>query len=130
MGEVSPLASATLAGNAALHAYNPDVSEALQALRDADWQVRTAAAMALEEIGARAAAAIPVLIQTLEEDRREDVREAAAEALGSIKPKATEAISALTKALDDPSPYVRWAVARALNAITERGLRETNGSTV
>ena len=122
--EVSPLASAPLVENAALYTYNLDVSEALQALRDDDWQVRTAAAMALGEIGPRAAVAVPDLIQTLEKDKREDVRRAAAEALGSIKPTAIEAISVLTQALEDQSAYVRWAAAKALSAITERRLRE------
>ena len=122
--EVSPLASVTLADNVALYAHILDVSEALQALRDNDWQVRTAAAMALEEIGPQAAGAVPDLIQALEKDRREDVRRAAAEALESIKPTAIEAISALTRALEDQSAYVRWAAAKALSAITERRLRE------
>jgi HEAT repeat protein len=122
--EISPLASATLADNVALYARILDVSEVVQALRDNDWQVRTAAAMALEEIGPRAAVAVPDLIQTLEKDKREDVRRAAAEALGSIKPTAIEAISALTRALEDQSAYVRWAAAKALSAVTERRLRE------
>jgi HEAT repeat protein len=122
--DVSPLASATLAGNAALYVHILDVSEALQALRDNDWQVRMAAAMALEEIGPRATEAVPVLIQTLEKDKKEDVRRAAAEALGSIKPTAIEVISVLTRALEDQCAYVRWAAAKALGAITERRLRE------
>jgi HEAT repeat protein len=119
-----PFTSTSLVDGVALYAYNPAVSEAIQALRDADWQVRTAAAMALEEIGPGAIAAVPTLIQTLEHDRREDVRRAAAEALGTIKPTAGEAITALTKALKDPSAYVRWAAARAMNAVTERRMRE------
>lgn len=122
--EVSPLVSATCADNAALYAYILDVSEALQALKDNDWQVRTAAAMALEEIGPRAAVAVPDLIQTLDKDKREDVRRAAAEALGSIKPTTIEAISALTRATEDQNAYVRWAAAKALSAITERRSRE------
>ena len=122
--ETLSLASATLAEDVILCKHILDVSEALQALRDNDWQVRMAAAMALEEIGPRAAVAVPDLIQTLERDRREEVRRAAAEALGSIKPTALEAISVLTRALDDQSAYVRWAAAKALNAITERKLRE------
>jgi HEAT repeat protein len=124
MREVPPLTFAALADNVALYAHLLDVSEALQALRDNDWQVRTAAAMALEEIGPKAIEAVPVLIQTLEKDKREDVRRAAAEALGSIKPTAMEAISALTQALQDQSAYVRWAAAKALRAIPERRLRE------
>jgi HEAT repeat protein len=124
MREVSPLAFVTLADSLALHAHIPDVSEALQALRDSDWQVRTAAATVLEEIGPRAAVAVPDLVQTLEKDKREDVRRAAAEALGSIKPMAIEAISALSRALEDQSAYVRWAAAKALDAITEWRSRE------
>lgn len=122
--ELSPFISATRADNAALYTHILDISEALQALRDDDWQVRTAAAMALEEIGPRAAVAVPDLIRTLEKDRREDVRRAAAEALGSIKPTTLEAISALTRALEDQSSYVRWAATRALRAIAGRRSRE------
>jgi HEAT repeat protein len=120
--DLSPLISTNLAGNAALRAYNLDVSEALEALRDDDWQVRVAAAVALEGIGPRAALAAPALIQTLEKDEREDVRRAAAEALGSIGPVTTEAISALVHALDDNSDYVRWAAAKALDAFTRQGV--------
>jgi HEAT repeat protein len=122
--EISPLAAAICADNVALYTHILDVSEALQALADSDWQVRTAAALALEEIGPRAIEAVPDLIQTLAKDKREEVRRAAAEALGSIKPTGLEAISALTRALEDQSAYVRWAAAKALNAITERRLRE------
>jgi HEAT repeat protein len=122
--EMSPLASTICIDNAALYTYILDVSDALQALRDDDWQVRTAAAMALEEIGPRAAVAVPDLVQTLEKDQRAEVRRAAAEALGSIKPTTIEAISALTRATEDQSAYVRWAAAKALSAITERRSRE------
>jgi HEAT repeat protein len=122
--EISPLISATRADNAALYTHILDISEALQALRDNDWQVRTAAAMALEEIGPRAAVAVPDLIRTLEKDGREEVRRAAAEALGSIKPTTLEAISALTRALEGQSSYVRWAAAKALSAINGRRSRE------
>jgi HEAT repeat protein len=80
--------------------------------------------MAIEEIGPRAAVAVPDLIQTLEKDKREDVRRAAAEALESIRPAAIEAVSALTGALEDQSAYVRWAAAKALSAITEQKSRE------
>jgi HEAT repeat protein len=117
---VSPLAFAAFAESVALRARTLDVLEALQALKDTDWQVRTAAAVALEEMGPRAAKAVPVLIQTLEQDKREEVRRAAAEALGSIRPATVDATSALTRAVEDPSAYVRWAAARALSAITER----------
>jgi HEAT repeat protein len=112
--------------NIAFYAYNPEVAEALQALKDEDWQVRMAAATAIEGIGPRASLAIPSLIQTLEEDEREDVRQAAAVALGGVGLATKEAISALVRALDDRSDYVRWAAAKALDAFTRQSVsRET-----
>jgi 3-methyladenine DNA glycosylase AlkD len=104
---------------AALYACNIDVSEALQALQDDDWEVRAAAAVELETIGAEAVDAVPELIQALESDKTEEVRRAAAEALGSIGPAAQEAVPVLAQALSDESVYMRWAVTKALKAITE-----------
>jgi HEAT repeat protein len=120
--EISLPVSAAYIKNAAFYAYSPEVAEALQALKDEDWQVRMAAATVLEGIGPRARLAVPTLIQTLEEDEREDVRQAAAEALGGVGLATTEAISALVRALDDRSDYVRWAAAKALDAFTRQGV--------
>ena len=120
--KLSPPISATQVNNAVFCAHNPKVAEALQALKDKDWQVRMAAAMALEEIGPRAALAVPDLIQTLERDKREDVRRAAAEALGGVGLATREAISALVRALDDKSDYVRWAAARTLDSFTRQSV--------
>jgi HEAT repeat protein len=97
-----------------------DVLEALQALRDDDWEVRTAAAVELETIGEGAAKAVPALVQVLESDTTEEVRRAAAEALGSIGPAAEEAIPVLAHALSDENVYMRWAATKALKAITDR----------
>lgn len=125
--ELSFPTSTAYINNTAFHAYNPEVAEALQALKDEDWQVRMAAAMAIEGIGARARLAIPTLIQTLERDEKADVRKAAAEALGSVGLATTEAISALVCALDDTSDYVRWAAAKALDVFTRQSVcGETN----
>jgi HEAT repeat protein len=120
--ELSPPTFATQAKSAVFHARNPQVAEALQALKDKDWQVRMAAAVALEEIGPRAARAIPALIQTLERDEREDVRRAAAEALGSVDLTTMKALSALVRALDDKSNCVRWAAARTLDSFTRQSV--------
>ena len=122
--ELSLPTSAAYINNAAFYAHNPEVAEALQALKDEDWQVRMAAAVAIEGIGPRAKLAVPTLIQTLERDEKADVREAAAEALGSVGQATTEAISALVGALDDKSDYVRWAAAKALDAFTRQGVSE------
>lgn len=103
---------------AALCPCNMDVSEAVQALQDEDWEVRAAAATELETIGAGAAKAIPALVHVLESDRTEEVRRSAAEALGSIGPAAQEAIPALAQALGAESVYMRWAATKALKAIT------------
>jgi HEAT repeat protein len=113
---VGPLASA-----APLCAYGGDVLQALQALRDDDWEVRAAAAVELESIGAGAARAVPALIRVLESDKTEEVRRAAAEALGSIGPAAKEAIPVLARMLSDDDVYMRWAATKALKAITARG---------
>jgi hypothetical protein len=120
--EISLPVSAAYIKNTAFYAYHPEVAEALQALKDEDWQVRMAAATALEGIGPRARLAVPSLIQALEEDEREDVRQAAAEALGGVGLATSEAISALVSALDDRSDYVRWAAAKALDAFTWQGV--------
>jgi HEAT repeat protein len=120
--EMAQLISAPPVNNAVFHTHNPKVVEALQALKDEDWQVRMAAALALEEIGPRAAPAIPALIQTLERDEREDVRRAAAEALGSVDLATMKALSALVRALGDKSNYVRWAAARTLDSFTRQSV--------
>jgi HEAT repeat protein len=118
--EATSPAPRALADAATLCACNSDVSEALQALRDDDWEVRAAAATELETIGAGAAKAVPALIQTLVSDETQDVRRAAAEALGSIGPAAKEAVPVLAKALSDENVYMRWAATRALRAIIHR----------
>ncbi|MFL7791955.1 MAG: HEAT repeat domain-containing protein [Anaerolineae bacterium] len=120
--ELSLPTTAAYINNTAFYAYNPEVAEALQALKDEDWQVRVAAAVAIEGIGPRAKLAVPTLIQTLERDEKADVREAAAEALGSVGQATKETISALVGALDDKSDYVRWAAAKALDAFTRQSI--------
>jgi HEAT repeat protein len=57
--------------------------EAIEALVDDDWQVRAAAATEVEVIGARAAQAVPVLIQMLAAECWVE-RRAAADALEAI----------------------------------------------
>lgn len=62
---------------------NPREVEAIEALTDDDWQVRAAAATEVEVIGARAAKAVPVLIQMLTAECWVE-RRAAADALEAI----------------------------------------------
>lgn len=118
--ETSTFAPGRFVDSAPLYACNADVLEALQALRDDDWEVRAAAAVELETIGEGAAKAVPALVQVLESDKTEEVRRAAAEALGSIGPAAKEAIPVLAHTLSDGNVYIRWAATKALRAITDR----------
>jgi HEAT repeat protein len=81
----------------------------IQALGDADWNVRRAACEALGEIGD--ASAVPALIQALG-DWAESVRRAACEALGEIGDAS--AVPALLQALGDKNEDVRRAACEAL----------------
>ena len=84
----------------------------LAALRDAEEDVRRAAAEALGEIGD--AAAVPGLLAALR-DADADVRREAAWALGRIGDAA--AVPGLLAALRDADADVRWAAAAALGRI-------------
>ena len=63
-----------------------------------NYEVRSAAAYALGEMGAAAVPAVPALIEALE-DEESLVRTVTAEALGKIGPGAVEAVPALAKAM-------------------------------
>ena len=84
----------------------------LEALHDADADVRWAAAAALERIGD--AAAVPGLLAALR-DANAGVRRAAAEMLGQIGDAA--AVPGLLQALGNANADVRWAAAAALGQI-------------
>ena len=85
-------------------------------LKDTDWSIRSAAAMALGKIGCDAKTAIPMLTDLLK-DKDEVVRRAAALALGNIGPEAKTAIPALTELLKENDWPVQWAAAESLGNI-------------
>lgn len=118
------------------------------AVRDRSAKVRQSALAALTELGRRAAPALPVIIERLDEPRRE-LREyyvknalkaigprsvaALVEALQHPSPRAREAalllldgfdrvpIAPLLKALDDPDPGVRCRAAFAVGIKRQKG---------
>ena len=71
---------------------------------------------AVEAFVAIGAASVPALIATLTSGNRV-ARENAARALGCIGPDARAAIPALTKALQDPHPWVQEQASKALEKI-------------
>lgn len=81
------------------------------ALQDDEWQVRSAAAVALGQIGPDAASATARLVEVLQKDARDSVRGDAAWALGRIGPGAAAAVPALMKALSDEAAAERAAAA-------------------
>lgn len=93
-------------------------------------KTRLAAMLALESlIGLKDPAVVPALIESLNDDKSEEVRAAAAQTLGRLAVLATESVSkespvpkiakALKTALPkDPSPEVRQAIAKALGGKT------------
>ena len=102
-----------IAGAATEQSAPLSVARLIALLSDADAAVRGRAIVALERMGAKAAAAIPGLVAALD-DPDDAVRWTAAGALGNMGTKAHEAIPALAKALGDRDPHVRAAAAAAL----------------
>jgi HEAT repeat protein len=110
----------------------PAVPSLARALADQNLNVRYWAASALKAVGPAAHAAVTDLVKTLDTfpggspaldgpvRYYADVRSGAAEALGAIGSRATGAVPALKKALNDPDPAVRGAVAEALQRITAK----------
>ncbi|MGQ9504934.1 MAG: HEAT repeat domain-containing protein [Thermogutta sp.] len=76
-------------------------------------RARLSAIRALGAFGTKAADAVPVLIQALEDDAW-DGRDAAAEALGMTRQDTPEVMTALVQALEDQDERIRMAAARAL----------------
>jgi DUF2961 family protein/HEAT repeat protein len=90
--------------------------EVVEALKDSDPQVRSAAAWALSQIGPAGAAAVPALAASLT-DPNAWVRSIAAVALREMGDRALPAVPALVKALRDPEPFVRAPAADAIAKI-------------
>jgi len=86
----------------------------LEKLMDYNWRVRTAAAMAIKEIGD--SRVIDPLLQILFKDERRDNREYAEVALGEIGEPVVEQ---LIRALKDEEPDIRVRAARLLGKIKD-----------
>lgn len=94
----------------------PAVSSLIDALRDARWTVRAAAADTLGNIGPPAQEGVPALTGLLR-DEHWRVRRNAAEALGTAGAEGREVAPALVDALRDESATVRLNAALALAKI-------------
>jgi len=85
-----------------LHAMSavgePAVADLVEALEDADWPVRAAAADALGDIGLKADLVVPALGRALEDDA-DWVRRNAIDALGTYGPMAEEVLPGLKTAM-------------------------------
>ncbi len=92
------------------------VAPVTDALRDADLEVRVAAAWALTQIGPSAARSTPALASALS-DSSARVRVLAALALKSIGAEAASALSPLVTALADPDEHVRVSSAGAIGTM-------------
>jgi HEAT repeat protein len=92
-------------------------------LKDADGEVRSIAATAIGNLGAKAETAIPILIAQMEKDGNKEARETAARALGRIgkaAPTNRIAIKPLQKAAaDDADPVTRTVALGALAMMDE-----------
>lgn len=102
-------------GDAAL-AQETALEVVRNALKDADWQVRTAAARRLGEMGSQADVAL--LVTVLQHDECSEARAASARALGSIQTSIAEEPLLTAFAQDDDD--VREAVVMALGALGSR----------
>jgi HEAT repeat protein len=88
----------------------------LEALRDADADVRRSAAEALGGLKADTPAVVSGLLEALR-DADADVRRSAAEALGELKAGTPAVVSGLLEALRDTDADVRRSAARALGEL-------------
>jgi HEAT repeat protein len=122
-------ASARAIGNMGRVAEPLGVVPALvSALKDPSDEVRYSAAFALGAIGAGEAtpissaelraqtvnAAVPALVEVLDNDQKENVRQEAAQALGYFEADASAAAPDLAKALNDPDSQIRRTATDAL----------------
>jgi HEAT repeat protein len=93
-------------------ALGDDLAVLLKSLKHSDAEVRRSAAVALESFGAEAAAAVPVLVQALD-DPDGSTQVAAARTLGQM---GAAALPGLLEALRKPEKFVRreaiWALVR------------------
>jgi serine/threonine protein kinase len=102
----------SLASDALAKIGEESVLPLAELLKHEKLEIRRRGASTLEKIGVQAKAAIPQLIQALEDsDPDGDVRWYAVIAIGKIGVPAKEAIPALVEKLKDPKPGIRaWAL--------------------
>jgi HEAT repeat protein len=94
----------------------PDLRRMLN--RDADGEVRVAAAMAILRIDPGAKDPVPGLIAVLQDDQQGGCgRELAADGLAELGPAAVSALPALKKTLGDEDHFLRMSTVQALVAI-------------
>jgi HEAT repeat protein len=110
------------------HLIHSDLSphllpEMRTALKDADGEVRSTAATAIGNLGAKAEPAVPALVTQLEKDPFKEARETAARALGRIGkavPTDRTAVKPLKKAAaEDADPVTRTVALGALAMMGE-----------
>jgi len=92
----------------------------IKALRDKDTEVRQAAAHALERMGQRAAAAVPALVDAL--DNNPELSPFVANALGAIGTKASAAIPSLAAKMREKNPRQQYLYAWTLAQIGPKSL--------
>jgi HEAT repeat protein len=93
-----------------------------QHVRDADAGVGATAAMELGFITSQPGIAVPALVDGLHETRGQ-IRARSADALGYFGPEAKSAVPALLGYLNDPDPFLRECVTRALQKIAPETLK-------
>ncbi len=84
------------------------------ALRDPEWVVREAAALALRQMGPKALPALPALLGAAEREKTGDAWTAETDAARGLLDRRAEAVPVLAGGLKDPDRDVRRACALAL----------------
>lgn len=99
-------------------AGKPAISALADALRDTEGRVRVEAAAALVRIGTNS---VPALIGALK-DKDAKARQTSAGALGEIGMNNSNVLTALSRSLNDPDPWVRYSAAYSLACLGTTGV--------
>ena len=97
------------------------LSPLMEALKDAEWQVRGVAALALGQHRAQVSAEVVSALSDSLKDEQAGVRMAAAIALGQLGPSAGAALATLQESTTDTEQRVREAVDAAIVKISGKG---------